>query len=97
MAAQQVLLQGQDFVRLDALVGQFAEAGIDAIDRGPVASESFRQRRERSTLLAAADARLQAFDLAVQDALGVVQGQAVAGQFQGRRRCVGSTVHRSRV
>ena len=33
VAAQQVLLQGQDFVVGDPLVGELAEAGVDAVDR----------------------------------------------------------------
>ncbi len=34
VTAQQVLLERENFLRLDALVCQFAEAGVDAVDRG---------------------------------------------------------------
>ena len=39
MAAEQVLLQGEHLVGVDALVGELAEAGVDAVDGGPVCQQ----------------------------------------------------------
>src|SRR5581483_272318 len=93
MAAEQVLLQREHLVRLDSLVGQLAEAGVDAVDGGSLGQQV---RQAMPGLFDAAPGRrreAQLLDAAVQDRLSVGEDEVVAGQLPAGRRAV-DTVHR---
>src|SRR5205823_3496363 len=76
---------GQHLVGRDALVGELAEAGVDAVDGGARGHQVFQAAAGALDALAGGRGEGEAFDLAAQDALGVVEGQAVAAEFEGGR------------
>ena len=73
-------MQGQHVVGRDALVGELAEAGVDAV-KGFAAFEELDDAA--ASLLDAATGgggKAEALDAAVQNGVGVGEGQIVAGQ-----------------
>src|SRR5262249_16236723 len=85
VAAEQVFLERQDLMRLNALVSEFAEACVDAVDGLPLYEEL---REAASPLFNAAACRCgkaELFDASVQNALGVGEREIVAGEFQTAR------------
>ena len=84
VTAEQVFLEGQDFCGIDALVGQLAEAGVDAIDRLP-GIEQFQQAAACSfDSFAGGLPQSQTCNLAMQDVFCIIKSQAIAGEFQSR-------------
>ena len=67
VAAQQVFLKGENFVRLDALVGQLAEAGVDAVDGGAGRHQRFEDAASLLDALAGGGGQGQALDGAAED------------------------------
>ena len=67
VTAEQVFLQGQHFVRLDALVGELAEAGVDAVDRVAAFEEIDDAAAGLLDALAGGRGQAEALDAAVQD------------------------------
>ena len=85
VAAQEVFLQGQHLVRLDALTAQLAEAGVDAIE-GFAAGEQIDQAGVGAVDAPAGGRRQgQLIDVGVEDAARIGQGQVLAVQFQDGR------------
>ncbi len=82
VAAKQVFLKGKHLVRLDALVGQLAEAGVDAVDGLTLGEQIIEAAASLFHPSACFLCESELLHLTGQDALGIGEGQVVAGQFQ---------------
>ena len=87
MAAEQVFLQREHLVLGDALVGELAEAGVDAVNRF-AARELIEQHFARADhAIARGRGELQRVDPTVEQVLGIGERQAVAGERQRLAPC----------
>jgi hypothetical protein len=82
VAAEEVLLKGEDFLRLDTLVGEFAEACVDAVDGFAGGEKVVEATACALDPFAGGWCEREAFDLAVKETFRVIEGQAVAGEFE---------------
>jgi len=78
MAAQKVFLKVQDFLRLDPLTRQLAEAGVDAVDRAALGQQLLKATASRIDPLPRRQADTDASNPPGQDGLGLVNRQTVA-------------------
>src|SRR5438128_937003 len=83
MTAQEVFLKAQDFRWLDALAGELAEAGVDAVDGGAAGQELFETASRLLDPLPGLRCETEPDGAAMQDVFGVRQRQPIALEFEG--------------
>ena len=82
MAAQKIFLKGQNLIRLDALIREFPEAGVDAVDNVSLGEKLVQAAARAFDALAGDGGQPKLFDSAGENAFGVVEGEAVAGEVE---------------
>ena len=94
VAAQAGFPEGQNVVGVDALIGQLAEAGVDAVDGGAAGHQFFEATAGCARRASCGRGQAELRDPAGEKGIGIVEGQAGAAEVQGigGRGCVHAVI-----